>query len=295
MKWKGIILAGGTGSRLEPLTKAVSKQLMPVYNKPMIYYPLSVLMLAGITEILIITTPDDMPAFRRLLGDGRQWGLDFHYAEQPAPRGVADAFGIGRDFIDGDRVALILGDNVFYGNEMQHILARAKRRENGATLFAYPVRDPEHYGVVDLDEVGKVVGIEEKPVNPRSNYAVPGLYFYDERVVELAESLEPSDRGELEISSLNRLYLERGELHAEVFGRGIAWFDAGTWDSLLKVSSFVQTIEERQGTMIGSPEEIAYRKGWISAQKLESLAREMDSPYGDYLVALLEGKRFFSQ
>lgn len=294
MRYKGIILAGGTGSRLEPLTRAVSKHLMPVYNKPMIYYPLSVLMLADITDILVITTPQDASAFRRLLGDGSQWGLNFHYAKQPHPRGVADAFRIGRDFIAGDRVALILGDNVFYGNELKHILERARRREEGATLFAYPVRDPEHYGVVEFDAEGRVLSIEEKPDEPRSSYAVPGLYFYDERVVDLADRVQPSERGELEITELNRLYLERQALHVEVFGRGIAWFDAGTWSSLLKASTFVQTIEERQGTMIGSPEEIAYNRGLIDADQLESLAGAMDNPYGKYLLALLHGKRFFS-
>ena len=286
---KGIILAGGRGTRLHPLTLATSKQLLPVYDKPMIYYPLSMLMLAGIREILIISTPEDLPAFKRLLGDGSQWGLKFSYVEQDQPRGLADAFRVGADFIAGEASCLILGDNIFFGNGLSEILYRASLLTGGAQIFAYSVRDPERYGVVEFDSEGKVLSLEEKPVKPKSHYAVPGMYFYDASVVELAANMQPSKRGELEITDLNHLYLKRGDLRVEELGRGIAWLDAGTHESLLQSASFVQAVQERQGLMISCPEEIAYRKGFISADQLRVLAFSMaDNDYGIYLKSLLD-------
>jgi glucose-1-phosphate thymidylyltransferase len=286
---RGIILAGGRGTRLHPLTLAVSKQLLPVYDKPMIYYPLSMLMLAGIREVLVISTPEDLPAFRRLLGDGRRWGLTCRYAEQSEPRGLADAFLVGRDFVGRDPVCLILGDNLFYGHGLPDQLARAASLTRGAVIFAYPVRDPERYGVVEFDAQGRAVSIEEKPRQPRSHYAVPGIYFYDGRVVEMAGRLQPSRRGELEITDLNRAYLEGGQLRVEMIGRGSAWLDAGTPESLLQAANFVQAVEERQGLMISCPEEIAYRKGFIDGAALRALAEPMASTaYGAYLLQILE-------
>jgi len=285
---KGIILAGGKGTRLYPLTISTSKQLLPVYDKPMVYYPLSMLMLAGIREILVISTPDALPAFRELLGEGDQWGLSFSYIQQDQPRGLADAFLLGKDFINGEEVCLILGDNIFFGHGMPESLRQAADLKDGAIIFAYPVRDPERYGVVEFDEDGKVLSIEEKPEKPRSHYAVPGIYFYDGKVVDYAESLAPSERGELEITDLNCTYLENRALNVEVLGRGVAWLDAGTHESLLQAAQFVQTLEERQGMMISCPEEIAYRLGFIDKRTLIEQAKRINNQYGDYLLRLVE-------
>ena len=286
---KGIILAGGRGTRLHPLTKVASKQMLPVYNKPMIYYPLSILMMAGIRDILVISTPEDLPAFRRLFGDGSGWGIKFSYAEQAEPRGLADAFIVGKDFIAGERVCLILGDNIFFGHGLQELVQKAAMLEQGATIFAYPVHDPERYGVVTFDDKGIATHLEEKPKVAKSNYAVPGLYFYDERVVELAQSLEPSQRGEIEITDLNRIYMNNGDLKVISFGRGIAWLDAGTHESLLQAANFVQAVEDRQGLMISSPEEIAYRQGFITKADLISLANKMgDNGYAAYLLRMTD-------
>lgn len=287
---KGIVLAGGAGTRLSPLTDVVSKQLLPVYNKPMIYYPLSVLMLAGIREILIISTPQDLPLFERLLRDGSQWGLSFHFAEQPQPRGLAEAFLIGRTFLNESPAALVLGDNIFYGHDMSRLVRSADACGEGATVFAYSVRDPQRYGIVEFDEQGKVRSIEEKPPQPRSRFAVPGLYFYDQQVVQFASELKPSARGELEITDLNRMYLNQGTLNVLVMGRGLAWFDTGTHQSLLQAASFVEAVEERQGTMISCPEEIAFSNKWIDSAQLEQLAHaKRNSGYGEYLLSLLPG------
>jgi glucose-1-phosphate thymidylyltransferase len=289
---KGIILAGGTGSRLHPITRAVSKQLLPVYDKPMVYYPLSTLLLAGIREILVISTPADLPRFRDLLGDGTRWGVRFRYAEQPEPNGIAQAFVIGREFIGGDRVALVLGDNIHYGHGLSGMLREAMRQERGATIFGYHVSDPERYGVATLGPDGRVTHLEEKPRSPRGNLAVTGLYFYDNDVVAIAGGLTPSARGEYEITDVNRSYLERGTLRMQVMSRGMAWLDTGTHDSLHDASSFVATIEKRQGLKIACPEEIAFRQGWIDAQRLLELARELDgNPYGTYLRRLAERGR----
>jgi glucose-1-phosphate thymidylyltransferase len=288
---KGIILAGGSGTRLYPLTIAISKQLVPVYNKPMIYYPLSTLMLAGIREILVITTPQDQEAFRRLLGDGTHLGLRIQYAVQPSPDGLAQAFLIGRDFIGTDNVALALGDNIFYGHGFPEYVRRAARRPDGATIFAYWVRDPQRYGVVEFDARGRAVGLEEKPARPRSPWAVTGLYFYDHRVVEIAEGLKPSPRGELEITDVNRAYLEAGALQVERLGRGIAWLDTGTHEALLQASTFIQTIEERQGLMVACVEEIAFNMGYIAADDVLRLAASMNNLYGEYLTRLVRPER----
>jgi glucose-1-phosphate thymidylyltransferase len=285
---KGIILAGGKGSRLHPLTISTSKQLLPVYDKPMIYYPLSMFMLAGIREILVISTPDAIPAFNELLRNGQQWGLEFSYIEQEQPRGLADAFLLGKEFIDNQPVSLILGDNIFFGHGLPESLRKASELQEGALIFAYPVRDPERYGVVEFDEDGKALSIEEKPEKPRSHYAVPGIYFYDGRVVEFAEKLTPSPRGELEITDLNCMYLENRELRVEVLGRGVAWLDAGTHESLLQAAQFVQTLEERQGMMISCPEEIAYRMGFIDRAALLEQAKRINNQYGDYLLRLVD-------
>lgn len=288
---KGIILAGGKGSRLYPLTTAISKQLLPVYDKPMIYYPLSMLMLAGIRDILIISTPEALPAFKVLLGDGNQWGLHFEYVAQPSPRGLADAFLVRSEFITGEPVCLILGDNIFFGHGLPAKLRSAARLQEGALIFAYPVRDPERYGVVEFDNTGKALSIEEKPSHPRSHYAVPGLYFYDPKVVDIASNLKPSPRGELEITDVNRVYMERGELQVEVMGRGVAWLDAGTHESLLQAALFVQAVEDRQGMMISCPEEIAFRMGYIDADGLRRQAKiYQGNQYGTYLLHLLENE-----
>jgi glucose-1-phosphate thymidylyltransferase len=286
---KGIVLAGGSGSRLHPLTRAVSKQLMPVYSKPMIYYPLSTLMLSGIRHVLMITTPHEQDGFKRLLGDGSEIGIEITYAAQPSPDGLAQAFIIGRDFVGADRVALALGDNIFYGAHLSDYLRQASGRETGATVFGYRVRDPERYGVVEFDAAGRAVSLEEKPAAPRSSYAVTGLYFYDNQVVDFAAALKPSARGELEITDINRMYLDRGMLHVEKLARGIAWLDTGTHDSLMQASNYIHAIEERQGLMVACLEEIAYRRGYITAAEVARLARAMgSSAYGRYLLHMLE-------
>ena len=286
---KGIILAGGRGTRLYPLTISISKQILPVYDKPMVYYPLSMLMLAGIREILVISTPEALDDFRGLLGTGEQWGLSFQYAAQAEPRGLADAFLVGREFIGDSPVCLILGDNIFFGQGLGAFLRECAGLKEGAIILGYPVNDPQRYGIVEFDESGKVTGLEEKPERPRSNFAVPGIYFYDNQVVRIAEELQPSPRGELEITDLNRVYLNRGQLRAIRIGRGVAWLDAGTQESLLEAANFVRVVQHRQGLMIASPEEIAYRHGYITAEKLSALAKGMaNTLYADYLLGVLE-------
>jgi glucose-1-phosphate thymidylyltransferase len=289
---KGIILAGGSGTRLHPLTKVISKQMLPVYDKPMIYYPLSTLMLAGIREVLIISTPHDLPLFERLLKDGSELGMKFSYREQPSPDGLAQAFIIGKDFIGDDDVALVLGDNIFYGMHFTKLLKNAVNRKDGATIFAYPVHDPERYGVVEFDDNGKAVSLEEKPQNPKSNFAIPGLYFYDNRVVEIAETMKPSPRGELEITDVNKKYLEWGNLYVEPLDRGFAWLDTGTHDSLHEASSFVETIEKRTGLKISCIEEIAMGQGFIDAAAVEAIGKTMNkNPYGQYLLQIAEAAK----
>jgi len=292
LKRKGIVLAGGSGTRLYPITKAISKQLLPVYDKPMIYYPLSVLMLAGIREVLIINTPHEQALFQHLLGDGSQWGMQIEYAVQPSPDGLAQAFIIGREFLAGGPSCLVLGDNIFYGHGLTDLLKRADAREDGATVFGYWVRDPDRYGVAEFDADGKVIGLEEKPVNPKSNYAVTGLYFYDGRASDFAASLQPSPRGELEITDLNRCYLQDGSMQLEKMGRGYAWLDTGTHESLVEASTYIETIEKRQGLRVCCPEEIAWYNGWIDADQLRALAQPLSkNGYGQYLLSLLEHGR----
>ncbi len=292
-KRKGIILAGGSGTRLYPVTQSISKQLLPVFDKPMIYYPLSTLMLAGIQDILIISTPDDTPRFESLLGDGSQWGLNISYKVQPSPDGLAQAFILGDSFIGNDLSALVLGDNIFYGHDFNELLGNAMIRDDGATVFAYHVQDPERYGVAEFDKTNKVLSLEEKPQHPKSNYALTGLYFYDKDVVKMAKSLKPSARGELEITDLNQLYLDKEKLNVEIMGRGYAWLDTGTHDSLLEASQFIATLENRQGLKISCPEEIAYRRGWINANQLEKLTATLSkNRYGQYLQRVLKEKIF---